>query len=336
MKFLLLVTGLILPAPRISAGNKAEIVHPILREDFQRRYSQSICEHLDKDVSSYISSINIYDTQTEFQKYTPKKAVKNLINLVKKATIQMAEKNFHHSYSYGICGNTGWGISFPAPTPIHTIEKTINLSDQNFEAFCKKVLLQKVNLDFGKSETLHLEKSITLPSNFTGIVSLTCFPHHPKWLGPVLWYSIKFADQNFNDTKMFTLETNEKNEIQLLNWINKRRSENKLSTIEFLNNTEINILNQYSSDHSILHNKIKIQKLKNEFKNLNYQFLGENKALAPSISGLARLMWYSPSHRDLLLNEDAHYFYIAIDRVEHNQFATIYAFKKIKGDSRIP
>jgi hypothetical protein len=166
----------------------------------------------------------------------------------------------------------------------------------------------------------NVEASKRFALNKTGVISVNCLPKEPAWVGWQEWALIPTSHPQlgtipFNDSFKDDAKVDEM--TKFMTWINRVRSEQKRmpSTVltEDLGPVAKDTL--LSSD-SIEHDRRQLGTFKKILIPKGLDLVGELRVHATSMHDAAKLLWWSPPHRDLLLNANAEKFWISEKAVD--------------------
>ena len=274
------------------------------------KWMQSVLCHEKKEEQDFISSawdFQVFDVGMRIKKIVAKNSTLKK-SFLKSQAIELMQKNYHLSYSYGLCSNkTGWILSSPALNSIQYSSNSIKVEEEPLRKHCRSYSLNYVRPSSGRSTTIVLKKDATLKfDHLHGFVSLRCYPKTPNWLGPVGWFLIPINLNKLPSLPLHELLTDKKYSQQqrMQNWINGLRLKNDLNFINFDHKMINNAVKYLSVQDTILHNHKLMGRVEHFLANHKFKAIGENRVIAKSLNQLAWSLWYSPSHRDLLLSEE--------------------------------
>jgi len=238
----------------------------------------------------------LFDSQISVSIYQFKKKLTQ--DIAKSLAEKTASSKHHRGFAFGSCGDSKYYvITTPSPIRIDSteLEKKLKESCLSFQAAAT-------------TET-HLVAAIDLPPKQIKDqgVSVTCFLANTtqEWflLPPSNW-------------------TKTTEEGDLFSWINLKRMTLKLSPLAKDHDLDT-VAKQLNQQTTPLHDRASLKKalldLKQKSKFEKTKFLFEDRALGKSLEEVKDLLWWSPRHRQLLLNPEAKN--IGLDQSEQVQIS---------------
>jgi len=231
-------------------------------------------------------------------------------------------------YSFGLCagGQRGWIAVVPAPKPLQLGREQVALPMQELERLCSTYRVDFAAREGGVAGGL---KSMGISSGIVsvkglgdGVLSLSCQPRTPRWQGPVLWYLAPVGrgpEMGPPDAESFAAASATS---ALVPWLQRFRAKQglvPLASSDQLNEAAANLV----ADGSLVHNRQLLQKAATATKVKGTQLLGEDRVRAHDVASMAWLLWNSPRHRQLLLNNDANAIGLASRAIDDDQLAVI-------------
>lgn len=225
----------------------------------------------------------------------------------------LLRKNFHNSYDLIKCSNElAWLIT--SPLPEHAISKKndrLEVFPSTIGSYCRGLSLDFA--DKSNARTLNLFKtsslgvsskpiSIYLGKLAEGFLSVTCLPKQ-KTLGPILWALIPTREvSNLVETSDFGIS-----EQAIFDWINEKRRQVGLKSLSLASGSLLNASRQLAVNSSTVHHdRTLLKQLKNELLTSSFlKIVGENRVRSHDLLKMKWLLWYSPRHRELLLDREA-------------------------------
>lgn len=218
--------------------------------------------------------------------------------------ISMMKNNFHHGYAFAICSSDlAWVASVPAEKALQVKDKQVSLPWAHMQNICKTIEGNFIQLGHGQSESVGLKNGkMRLNSYPPGVFSITCTPRVPGWVGPILWYLFP-NDSSEKKVPFFELlRDGNSSKLAMERWINRLRSEHELKTFEFSNRWMKEGARNIGLSRKLFHERDRMDQVRQFLKKYGIKAGGEDKAIAGSVEELAWLLWFSPRHRDLLLD----------------------------------
>ncbi len=203
----------------------------------------------------------------------------------------LAKINFHHGFFFGQCAfNQDFIGSVPAPFAFN--QKNVRAV---MDSYCRKLSIDYARLDGGISQKKRLDNAIA---------SYTCYPISSNKHGPLLWYA-KLIQKKQDLPPIPERQGEILNERDFFAWINRVRKKEGMKALLVGEELLQEETRKLASFLGVGHNRVVINEVSHRLWLAGYQFLGENRALAENFQELASLFWFSPRHRDLLLDQKA-------------------------------
>ena len=222
----------------------------------------------------------------------------------------MLRREKKNGASAGVCEDGRiWTLFTPAPTNIISSDNGLNFDTTGLEEYCSSIAIDFA--EEGISPPRKLVKSqmneelgnIKINTEFlgAGVISFSCKPISKK-LGPQLWYMFPNKKTKFQlpNERVFTLKDSDEN---LLVWINSLRSLNNLKALKL--NKDLEKKSKKLIYSSVNHKRDLLYKIQKDLKQLDMEFIGENRFIGKNELDAAKHFWMSPTHRALLLNKHA-------------------------------
>lgn len=277
-----------------------------------------------------------YDAQIEINLLTPKKKI-TFPNLeLHKLAKLSANKHHHFGFKVGKCykSNKIWLITTPSPSPYLKVDKeSIQLDFEKIAPYCQKVRIDYAEDEIEKPRKLFSEKNVIDQKNIKvalkylnpGVVSVTCTPKLPKWLGPQLWFlfPVKGGPSQYVPFSEILDEKQKNQQDPLVAWINKLRQTKKLPTLNYDQASLKEIATKALKNKYIKHDRRSLRKINAFLKRNKGRLIGENRVKGDSHQKMAWLLWNSPRHRSLLLNSKATHLTIIRDSLKNEKIAIL-------------
>lgn len=261
-----------------------------------KKASEIFCE----ESKAELASLGLYDAQLE-------------LAFVKSPDLKIfaqkfADENGHRGYSFGTCKDKRqWVVSTPAAVEIVEVDVKRKILSLHYQALAKDCVSFDVDaIEEGKDQPRSLVREEAPSKSFDRIelrdtrfrtITLTCHPMDKSKAGPELWAMVPLLPPE----KIPDLT----NEADLLEWIQGQRKKNRIPHLETAAKSLQAVADESALQKDLHHPHALLMSKKALLKGQNVELLGENRAVATSFSGLAQLLWNSPSHRRLLLNPKA-------------------------------
>lgn len=317
MRLIILMSLLILAVPQPSQAVAPQSVLS-KRSDLAQQLHHKLCQNSIPTLREAWKH-GLYDAQMSGQFFTPKADAPQLSEAqLEQVAMKAASQQAHHGYSGKLCpSGKAWVVTTPgARALVRTTKNTYQLDAQEVATYCRDFYLDFAPAAAGSSRRLSLPEIgaqnplLTISTELLepGVLSLTCLPRQPSWQGPVVWYlaPVKGGPHKsppFHKVQKSKVPTDSPE--HLLSWINRLRRGEKLSHLarlpEPMQQTVATLLNT----QGVVHDRRRLSSVKSAFSQASAQFLGENRVQGSSFNDIAWLLWNSPPHRKLLLNDRA-------------------------------
>ncbi len=220
---------------------------------------------------------------------------------------QSDQQLYHHGYSWGRCNSfKAWFAFTPSPKPPLLNEKKIKFPIKTLKKYCRSWQVQFASYKGGQSKIVDFtENYLDLSSYRQGTLSLSCRPIENHDVGSILWFLFFLGDLPLKvPYQDQILEFSGSSHDKILLWINLVRQENGLSR-SLAHEKDIFIYQKDDENlFSILHNLVYLREKQVKITE-KFQILGENKVKGANLEEALKLLWFSPSHRNLILNHAA-------------------------------
>ena len=236
----------------------------------------------------------------------------------------------HEGYAFGLCSaQEAWILSSPSRSALSQwTEEGLTIDLKAMQGYCGKVGLHyaKVSGDLpkelmkiksGAEDTLVLHPELLEP----GTIGLTCYPA-AAGKGPELWSLVPIHNAKTDTIPFFASHHREGTE-GLIQWIQDIRKAQGLPLLK----TEIPLLRNFAkqlvAEPSIRHPHAKLMAQKRLLAKKKINILGENRVKATTNEQMAWLLWYSPTHRQLLLHKSASALGFDVARLPHEKLLVL-------------
>ncbi|HET9238393.1 MAG TPA: hypothetical protein VFO10_14120 [Oligoflexus sp.] len=236
----------------------------------------------------------------------------------------------HQGYAYGLCSSEeAWILSSPSRSALSQwTAEGLKIDLKAMQGYCGKVALHyaKVSGDLpkelmkiksGAEDTLVLHPELLEP----GTIGLTCYPAKAG-KGPELWSLVPIHNAKTEAIPFFASHHREGTE-GLIQWIQDIRKAQGLPLLK----TEIPLLRNFAkqlvAEPSIRHPHAKLMAQKRLLAKKKINILGENRVKATTNEEMAWLLWYSPTHRRLLLHKSASALGFDVARLPHEKLLVL-------------
>ena len=243
---------------------------------------------------------------------------------------EQAKAKQHEGYAYGLCSPAeAWILSSPSRGPLSQwTAEGLKFDLKAMHRRCGKVALhyakatgerpkELMKIKSTSEESLVLHPELLEP----GTIGLTCYPADSRQ-GPELWSLVPIHNANTESIPHFASHHREGTK-GLIQWIQDIRKAQGLPLLK----TEIPLLRNFAkqlvADTSIRHPHAKLMAHKRLLAQKNIEILGENRVKATTNEQMAWLLWYSPTHRQLLLHKSASALGFDVARLSHEKLLVL-------------
>lgn len=309
-------------APELSLAKIKE------RSDLKVILSKYLCQASSLD-SDQLWSESIYDADISIRVLTKKTTRPHSDRVLKQLSIRLAQSQKHLGYSYGICSKQrAWIASTPAPVPLKIKQNLITLELKSLTSFCRKTTVMNAKFKNGRGILVpELRAGVyKIPEPMT-MTSISCLPKRPSPLGYQPWYLVslnslpKMPPHYPSGKKLGDAD-------RTIIWINHIRRSHGLANLQKLETKFVRqSYKELIASKSIIHNRPLLLSIKERLTHQQIDFIGENRVIGASIKERLRLLWFSPRHRNLLLNKKATHLFV---QDETPPLSVIMFFKQTK------
>ncbi len=272
----------------------------------------------------------ILDAQVLGGKISPEDSQKISEEKLKIFAKDFAQKNNHHSFSYGSCDDKSkFFISAPSPAnlEINLDKKTFNLKKIKVLEYCQHTQVGFAEFENGKIFALNADKKTDdylIPSQ-EGWVGISCLPKDSR-RGPEEWFLFK----NKNET-MWDFPFSQDKQITLSDWINQLRKKFGIFPMIMFHSDEMKLIEGLiSHNKTMTHQRNLFSETKNKLEKNHIQMQSENRVIGQNNSEMMQILWASPFHRQSLLNRDADMLGLLEQEIDGKKLVVIVLGKKIK------
>jgi hypothetical protein len=254
-----------------------------------------------------------------------------LIQDLAKVALEQAKAKRHLGFAYGLCStHEAWILSSPAAAPLSQwTSEGLKFDLKSTRAHCEKVALHYAGALKGRPKDIIKIKSTDEDSLLVhpallepGTIGLTCYPADKKNQGPELWSLLPIHNVKAAGIPHFSTQHHEGTN-GLIQWIQLIREAEGLKVLQ----TEIPLLrkfaNQLAAESSIRHPHAQLMAQKRLLAKKKINILGENRVKATTNEQMAWLLWYSPTHRQLLLHKSATALGFDMARLQHEKLLVL-------------
>ncbi|NRA45899.1 MAG: hypothetical protein HRU09_13160 [Oligoflexales bacterium] len=272
---------------------------------------ESLCQkQFDEDELHEIAwSQGIYDAAIEVRMINRKDKGALSTGKLRAFAIWQMKQNYHHGFGFGKCSKErAFTLSVPSRKAITFAKNGKSLSLPMTRHSCKRVYAQHVAEKGGLSKKLKFSRHgrIKIAKLDPGMLSISCQPKHPKWLGPILWFLVPIKLKQFPEVPSQELFSSTQNaQQQLQTWVNHVRRHESLVPLNFTKKVLKDAASELAVSKMLFHDRSVMKQVKSTLKGEDLKPLGEDRAKASTLPRIAWLLWHSPAHRDLILNKDA-------------------------------
>lgn len=281
-----------------------------LRTDIQQNLQSLLCGP-SKTIPSTreLWQKNIFETQLDAAWIRSADGkVPLVINDLAQIARDQAGAKKHLGFAFGLCNPAeAWIVSTPSGAPLSQwTAEGLRFDIKAMRSRCQTVSLHYAEATGGRSKHLHEtdskdEETFVLHPELLrpGTIGLTCQPSLKKKEGPELWSLIPIHKPSVETVPHFAALRQE-GIPSLIQWIQDIRQSQGLKSLKTDSLHLQKFAQQLAAETSIRHPRAQLLK---ERKRL--AILGEDRVKATSNQEMAWLLWYSPTHRQLLLHKSA-------------------------------
>ncbi len=237
----------------------------------------------------------------------------------------------HGGFAFGLCNaQEAWILSTPASAAVTSWTKEgLKIHVQNFRAQCPTLSVHYARATHGlpklivKTSSKQDESLMLHPELLeAGTIGLTCHPAGKATRGPELWSLIPIKQPPVEQVPGFIANPSE--DLQnLILWVQKIRNLQGLKPLQTSHPLLKTFANQLAQSTSIRHPRALLLEQKKILARKKIVVLGENRVKATSTEQMAWLLWFSPTHRQLLLNKDATALGFDVARLQHEKLLVL-------------
>lgn len=289
----------------------------ILRSDLQKPFHKIICQQSSEDPPAVTDlwKHGVYDAGAKVYILGSSKKERRTGNQLQSMALKFAGESHHLGYAFGKCHSTKlWIVTTPSPFQWNQSHDSLRIQSDDISTYCQWFRIDYANSKYGKPRKLFKgwgkdpSKPIIINTKLLepGTISLTCEPHRPHWLGPMLW-SLRPIKKPADATPKFDQNLDGMSRTTALhNWVNHTRAEMGLNPLSVVSQPiQAMTRSLISQNLSVMHHRDDIRKVSRDLKTKKGRFLGENRVQARTLKEATWLLWNSPRHRSLILNSKA-------------------------------
>lgn len=298
------------------------------RDDLASSLQQSICQNQQTDELHRIAwKQGIYDAAIEIRMIERRDKGALSTGKLRSLAIWQMKQNYHHGFGFRKCDkDRAFMISVPSRQSLTSAKDGKSISLAKSKRSCRQLIVKHAPIEGGESRLIKLSRhgKINISALKPGIVSVSCQPRHPKWLGPILWFLIPVGLDGFPETpyKQHFAGTQDA-EQQLKSWVDHVRRHEGLVPLNFSKKALKDAASQLALSKMLFHDRSVMKQVKSGLGEKDLVPLGEDRARASSPSRIAWLLWHSPSHRDLLLNKNADLAGLSVSKEAGSYFVVL-------------
>ena len=230
------------------------------------------------------------------------------------AAKNFAVTNFHNGYfAYQCSHRRAVVLSFPAPFALPLTNHKIDLQGKSdLSTHCQSFQWRWSERNRGRSINLS-KKALHIHNERSGYLALICVPKAPAWLGNQEWFLVPTGPAGGDDKPMERFNSGQTPDAtRLQSWINQKRKEHGLGPL-VTDSILLDAVRSLGQSKAIRHNKAALATAAK--RHSSRRFIGENRVKAKDMTEITKLLWISPTHRDLMLAADAAYLGIHLEKV---------------------
>lgn len=267
----------------------------------------------------------ISDAQIEGRLLEQRFSVEINLSQAQRKAKSLARMRRYQGYAYGTCSDgRAWALALPAPAPLERTGEKLAVPALALHETCESWRVDYARNNGGTSVPLRSHGgTIDIKTLEPGVVSVSCQPRKPRWQGPAQWYLTPIGLAPSAEVPgAESLKNGQTSEAGLIAWINQVRSQNQRRPLVVHADltSEAGIL---AIDPSLTHNRKMLTAASTTLAGQKLRFLGENRVKGRDLHEMAWLLWYSPRHRSLLLNEEARWLGVTLRNTREGKLAVI-------------
>ena len=235
-----------------------------------------------------------------------KKAV--TIDSLRRSARSLATRNMHGGHSFGQCSDGSyWIASMPSPVSLQRNAGRVEIPVDLLGSRCKKHEVTYVRWEAGDAQRLQLEGSnLSIKGLAPGIAAVTCHPTRPAWAGPTNWFLVPIGGVDIRSVPLWESTPRLQDPMaQLVSWINRIRSRQGRVALRHDREHLRDAASLLAASGRSSHDTSLMGKVLDQLLAESVTPLGENRVVGADLHEMVTLLWMSPRHRQLLLEERA-------------------------------
>jgi hypothetical protein len=274
-------------------------------------------------------ALGIYDAQIDIRLIESIAGTNLSEKMLTKKSKALAAMKRYLGYTQGLCSDRkGWVAALPAPGPLLRTADGFEIKSDAIKTSCKTHRFDFASTSAGRSQRLPDSRKIRTTKLGEGIVEVTCQPSFPRWQGPVVWYMAPTSINALADKPKLTDTDDRAGALSL--WIASIRSKEGLNPI-ISNDALKRAAELLTIDSSVTHNRANTDSMREKINATDsLRVLGEIRVRGQTTEDLAWMLWHSPRHRDLLLQNEATTYGLAIKEVGTELLAVFLGAEEVR------
>jgi uncharacterized protein YkwD len=301
-----------------SVISSMSLAAPAHRKDLDDSLKKLICTRAPLSPQS-ILSFGLSDAQIEGQLLVPRPGQIVPVEDAASRARTMARVLRYKGYTFGSCPDgSAFGVAMPAPVPMGDAMVPIASLNEH----CRSWRADYAKATGGQPQQLKLQSGKLQVPKAAGIVALTCQPSKPRWQGPVLWHMFPTAQLSKKTPGRKAFQIRRSTEESLKHWVNLIRAQESVKPLKFDRHLDKQA-DALAIGHSLNHNRLLLESSARRLAEFDLKLVGENRVKGANVDEIIWLLWHSPRHRSLLLNEEATHMGIKVAQVGKKIFAVL-------------
>lgn len=259
----------------------------------------------------------VFDAQVEGMRFRTAGAVAVDADQARARAQALASGLNYRGYGGAVCPDgSAVAVAFPSPIKIEFDQGLARIPVAALKENCRDYRADFVGREGGKSRFVPLTSGDVKIADFAaGMLSVSCTPRVPRWMGPVTWYAVPTQQgpaQIVPEVQLLDLAGSELAGLRA--WIAAMRRRENLAAVTFDDAALERAAKSLAAGGSLAHNRRMMKSEAAKALPSGFVLLGENRVRAATLRELAWLLWNSPRHRDLLIDGSATHLGLHVQR----------------------
>ena len=314
-------------------GSYKKKANVIFRNDLSQPLNKLFCNQERQITTKDAWQNQVFDSQIDVQMVSSTESGPIDISKLRKAALKIAKAKYHNSIAAGMCDSKrGWVATMPAAGPIlHKMKNSIELDTSTMNRYCSYWRVDFASASGSTPRRLFpknskkIKKWLNIDTRLlgNGVISTTCRPRKPKWIGTTMWFMLPI-NRGPGKIPFHSMLISAPDEPEaLLSWINAVRQKHDLSPLDSKHAGLNWAGQQLAASRSIRHNRNHIKKVSQLLKEQRGQFIGENRVIGANNLEKAWLLWVSPRHRSLLLSKKPSHIAVGYELINQKKLSVV-------------